>query len=80
MTSTADWLLWTIAGLAVLVSFANPGGFIIGAAIAFLLLGGRYGLPFIGDYVRSRQSGVGQAKYQNKMRDAMRRNDDERDR
>ncbi|WP_066418788.1 hypothetical protein [Halorubrum aethiopicum] len=80
MTSTADWLLWSLAGLAVLISFANPGGFIIGAAIAFLLLGGRYGLPFIGDYIRTRQTGVGQAKAQRKIRDTMRRNDDERDR
>lgn len=79
MTSTADWLVWSIAVLAVLVSFANPGGFVIGAAIAFLLLGGRYGLPFIGDYLKSRQSGVGQAKAQRKLRDSLRR-DDERDR
>ncbi|ELZ38769.1 hypothetical protein C471_09370 [Halorubrum saccharovorum DSM 1137] len=78
MTSTADWLLWSIAALAVLVSFANPGGFVIGAAIAFLLIGGRYGLPFVGDYLKSRQSGVGQAKAQRKIRDSMRR-DDERD-
>jgi len=78
MTSTADWLLWSIAGAAVLVSFANPGGFVIGAAIAFLLIGGRYGLPFVGDYLKSRQSGVGQAKAQRKIRDSMRR-DDERD-
>ena len=79
MTSTADWLIWGIAGVAVLVSFANPGGLVIGAAIAFLLLGGRYGLPFIGDYLKSRQSGVGQAKAQRKLRDSMRR-DDDRDR
>ena len=79
MTSTADWLVWSIAVLAVLVSFANPGGFVIGAAIAFLLLGGRYGLPFIGDYLKSRQSGVGQAKAQRKLRDSLRR-DDDRDR
>jgi len=59
------------------VSFANPGGFIIGAAIAIVLLGGRYGLPFVGDYLKSRQSGVGQAKAQRKLRDTMRRNDDE---
>lgn len=76
MTSTADWLLWSLAALAVLVSFANPGGFIIGALIALLLLGGRYGLPFIGDYIRSRQSGVGQAKTQRKLRDSMRRDDE----
>nr|WP_176580078.1 hypothetical protein [Halorubrum lacusprofundi]AQM75282.1 hypothetical protein [Halorubrum lacusprofundi] len=80
MTGTADWLLWGIAALAILVSFANPGGFIIGALIAFVLLGGRYGLPFVGDYLKSRQSGVGQAKAQRKLRDTMRRNDDERNR
>ena len=60
--SNVDILLWTVAGVALLVSFANPGGLIIGAGIAFVIIGGRYGLPFLGDLVRQRQSGVGRAK------------------
>jgi len=62
MTGTADWLLWGIAALAILVSFANPGGFIIGAAIAIVLLGGRYGLPFVGDYLKADSRASGRPK------------------
>ena len=68
----ADWLVWGVAGLAILISLANPGGLLIGGAIAFVLLGGRYGLPYVGDVLRERQSGVGAAKARGKVRDSMR--------
>ena len=68
----ADWLVWGIAGLAILISLANPGGLLIGAAIAFVVLGGRYGLPYVGDVLRERQSGVGAAKARGRVRDSMR--------
>jgi hypothetical protein len=70
--SNVDILLWTVAGVALLVSFANPGGLIIGAGIAFVIIGGRYGLPFLGDLVRQRQSGVGRAKVGQSARDRLR--------
>jgi len=70
--SNVDILLWGIAGVALLVSFANPGGLIIGALIAFVILGGRYGLPFLGDLVRQRQSGVGRAKVGQNVRNKLR--------
>jgi len=78
MTGTADWLLWGIAALAILVSFANPAGSSSAPRSPSCCSAVGTGLPFVGDYLKSRQSGVGQAKAQRKLRDTMRRNDDER--
>ncbi|WP_418280807.1 hypothetical protein [Halorubrum sp. DTA98] len=68
----SDWIVWGLAIGAVAITFANPGGFVIGAGIALLLLGGRYGLPFIADLIRSRQHGVGRAKASQKAREKVR--------
>ena len=62
----------TEVGSIELATFANPGGLIIGALIAFVILGGRYGLPFLGDLVRQRQSGVGRAKVGQNVRNKLR--------
>jgi hypothetical protein len=70
-----DVAIWAIAVFAVLVSFMNPAGLMVGLAIAFVLLGGRYGLPFVGDIVRERQSGIGRAKVEHRARERMRGND-----
>ena len=70
--SNVDIFLWVVAAIAVLISLANPGGLIIGALIAFVILGGRYGLPFLGDLVRQRQSGVGRAKVGQNVRNKLR--------
>jgi len=70
--SNVDLLLWGIAGIAVLISLANPGGLIIGLLIAFIILGGRYGLPYVGDLIKTRQSGVGRAKVGQSARDKLR--------
>jgi hypothetical protein len=70
--SNVDIVLWIVAAIAVLISLANPGGLLVGALIAFVLLGGRYGLPFLGDLVRQRQSGVGRAKVGQKARNKLR--------
>jgi len=80
MTGTADWLLWGSPHSLFSCRSRTPAGSSSAPAIAIVLLGGRYGLPFVGDYLKSRQSGVGQAKAQRKLRDTMRRNDDERNR
>ena len=77
-----DTIIWGLAVGAVVVSLANPGGLIIGAIIAFLLLAARYGLPFVGDLVKRRQSGVGAAKKQQQIQREVReqlRNADPRD-
>ncbi|GAB6879183.1 hypothetical protein JCM17823_14570 [Halorubrum gandharaense] len=80
---STDAIVWSLAAAAVLVSLFNPGGLIIGAAIAFVLLGGRYGLPYVGDLIKQRQSGVGRAKVSQRARDGVRgardRVDDARD-
>ncbi len=73
--STADTAVWVLALAAVGIALLNPGGMVIGAAIAIVLLGGRYGLPFIGDLVKERQRGVGAAKHQRQIREKIREND-----
>jgi len=73
MNSKFDVVVWIVAIAAVLVTLLNPGGLIIGAIIALLLLGSRYGLPWVGDYVKQRNSGIGQAKLRQSTRDRLRR-------
>ncbi len=73
MNSKADAIVWFLAIAAVMVSLLNPGGLLIAGLIAFVLLGGRYGLPFVGDLVKQRQSGVGRAKVGQSTRDMLRR-------
>lgn len=68
----SDWIIWGLAIAAVAISLLNPGGLVIGGAIALILLGGRYGLPFAADLARSRQHGVGRAKTSQKAREKMR--------
>lgn len=62
--SYADIAIWSIAILIVLVTFLNPGGLVIGIIVAALLLGGRYGLPYLGQLYRDRQTGASAAKIQ----------------
>ncbi|WP_254810609.1 hypothetical protein [Natronosalvus amylolyticus] len=66
---SADHVIWGIAIIAVGITFLNPGGLIIGLAIALFVLGGRYGLPFARDVYTARQSGVSSAKVRQKARD-----------
>jgi len=66
---SADHVVWGLALFAVAITFLNPGGFIIGLAIALFLLGGRYGLPFARDVYTARQSGASSAKIRQKARD-----------
>jgi|GEM_PF-735472 hypothetical protein len=80
MNGKVDTFLWAVAIGVLLISLANPGGFIIAGIIAFVILGGRYGLPFVGDLMKQRQSGVGRAKASQKFRDGLRQDGNRRDR
>lgn len=72
-----DGIVWGLAVLIVLVTFLNPGGLIVGLVVATLLLGARYGLPFLGDLIRTRQSGASAAKIQQDARKRLRGGDDQ---
>jgi len=72
MNSKGDAIIWFLAAAAILISLMNPGGLLIAGIIAFVLLGGRYGLPYVGDLVKQRQSGVGRAKVGQSARDRLR--------
>jgi hypothetical protein len=73
MSDKVDTFLWILAIGVILITLANPGGLIIGLLVAFVILGSRYGLPFVGDLVRQRQSGVGRAKVTQGARNKLRR-------
>lgn len=60
--SYADAIVWGLALFAVLVTFLNPGGLLVGLLIAFVILGARYGLPYVGQVYRDRQKGASAAK------------------
>lgn len=72
-----DAIIWTLAILAVLITFLNPGGLIIGLLIALVLLGGRYGLPYVGGLIRDRQRGASSAKISQGTRKRFRGGDNE---
>lgn len=66
--SKADTIVWGIAIIAIGISFISSGGLIVGIAIAVLIIGGRYGLPFASEVYTARQSGVSSAKVRQKAR------------
>ena len=60
--SKADTIVWILAIAAVLVTFMNPGGLIIGLLVGGALLAGYYGTPFFAGLFRDRQRGTSAAK------------------
>lgn len=63
---------WILAALAVAIALFNPGGLVIGLLLAGLILGVRYGVPFLGDVIRERQKGVSGAKMEQTSRSRLR--------
>ena len=75
--SNADTVVWVLAIAAVLVTFLNPGGLIIGLLLAGALLAGYYGIPFFAGLFRERQRGASAAKIGQGSRKRLRGDDRE---
>jgi len=68
----SEIIVWSLAGFLVAVTFLNPAGLIVGGTLAILLLGAYYGIPWVGDLIKTRQQGKSAAKADRSVRKKLR--------
>lgn len=71
-----DMIVFAFVLLLIAVSFANPGGTLVAVALALIVIGARYGLPLVSEYVISAHSGKKGRMMAQKARKGTESNDD----